>query len=312
MELRQLRHFIALAKSGNFHRAAETLNISQPPLSVSIRKLEEELSVSLFERHARGVTLTPEGELAVVQAQEIIRLSDELRLFAKESVSGVRGTLNLGFVASAAYDLIPTLVPVFRERFPLVDLRLREATSAEIIAGVAQGDLDVGLVRTPIFGVTDITLTPIASECMVLALPRGHRFESRAEVDLAELKNEPLVLWNRDSEPWFRTLIDMSFSAINLVPNVAEEAAQIHTVMALVECGIGAALVPSILRLSGSGRVRLIDLTTQGAPIPIGFAIAVRTGQGRQLTSNFADTAIEVLRGPNWQPLGLGFLAEPK
>jgi DNA-binding transcriptional LysR family regulator len=303
VQLRQLRQFIVLAKAGNFHRAAEILNISQPPLSVSIRKLEDELGVELFERHARGVTLTAEGELAISQAREIVRLSDELISFAQDAQSGVRGNLNLGFASSAAYDLIPTLVPIFRERFPLIDLRLAEATSVAIIEGVMNGDLDVGLVRTPIFGVEGISLTPLASENMVLAVPRGHRLESRAEIDLAELENEPLIMWSRDAEPWFRTLIEMNFNAIDVLPKIAEEAAQIHTVLALVECGIGVALVPSVVRRSGSGRVRLVDLLSNGAPIEIGFALAVRAGSARRITSNFSDTAIEVFRNPDLHPL---------
>ena len=303
MELRQLRQFLALAETRNFHRAAETLHMAQPPLSVSIRKLEEDLGVRLVERHARGVTLTAEGELAASQAREILRLADELRLFATGAVSGARGPLNLGFVASATYDVIPSLVPVFRARYPDVELRLREATSVDIIAGVAQGELDVGLVRTPIFGASGVTLTHLVSENLVLAVPRGHRLESRAEVDLAELRDEPLILWNSEAEPWVRALIDLKFSDIELVPNVVEEVSQIHTMVALVECGIGAGLVPSVLRRSGSGRVRLVDLVCQGAPIQIGFAVAVRAGPSRKLTTNFAEVAIEILQDPSWRPL---------
>lgn len=301
--MRQLRQFLALAETRNFHRAAEALNMAQPPLSVSIRKLEEDLGVRLVERHARGVSLTAEGELAAAQAREILRLSDELKQFATEAVKGARGPLNLGFVASATYDVIPNLVPVFRERFPAVDLRLREATSADIIARLVNGELDAGLVRTPLFGVPSVSLIDLASEKLVLAVPRGHRLESRAEVELGELGGEPFILWNREAEPWIRTLIDLNFSAVGITPNMVEEASQIHTVVALVECGIGLAVVPSVLRRAGLGRVRLVDLVCKGAPIEIGFAVAVRAGPRRKLIKNFADVAVEVLRDPRWLPL---------
>lgn len=305
MELRQLRQFVALAETKNFHRASEVLNMAQPPLSVSIRKLEDDLGVRLVERHARGVTLTPEGELAVVQAREILRLAEELRQSAAEAVQGARGPLNLGFVASATYDVIPNLVPVFRERFPAVELRLKEATSADIIGSLVHGDLDVGLVRTPLFGVNDVRLIHLASEKLVLAVPRGHRLESRAEIELGELGAEPTIAWNRNAEPWIRTLVDLSFSAVGLAPVVIEEASQIHTMVALVECGIGVALVPSVLRRAGLGRVRLVDLVCKGAPIEIGFAVAVRAGPSRRLTTNFTDVALEILRDPSWRALAL-------
>ena len=303
MELRQLRQFLALAETQNFHRAAELLHIAQPPLSVSIRKLEEELGVRLVDRHPRGVTLTAEGVLAASQAREILRLADELRMFAKEATAGARGPLNVGFVASATYDVIPSLVPVFRERFPAVDLSLREATSIDIIEALAQGDLDVGLVRTPLFETVGVTLTPLASETLVLAVPRGHRLESRAEVELGELKNEPLILYDATAVPALRTLIDLQFSAIGITPKVVQEAAQVHTMVALVECGLGVALVPSVLRRAGLGRVRLVDLFCKGAPIQIGFAIAVRDAEPRRLLKNFAEVAAEVLADPSWHPL---------
>lgn len=302
MELRQLRQFVALAETKNFHRASEVLNMAQPPLSVSIRKLEEDLGVRLVERHARGVTLTAEGELAAVQAREILRLADELRQSAAQAVVGARGPLNLGFVASATYDVIPSLVPVFRERYPAVELRLREATSASIIESLVRGDLDAGLVRTPLFGVSGIDLIHLGSESMVLAVPRGHPLESRTEIELGELGTEPIIAWNRTAEPWIRTLIDLSFSAVSVAPNVIEEASQIHTMVALVECGIGVAVVPAVLRRAGLGRVRLVDLVCKGAPIEIGFAVAVRSGPPRRLTTNFANVVVEVLRDPSWNP----------
>ncbi len=303
MELRQLRQLLVLAETRNFHRAATALNMAQPPLSVSIRKLEEDLGVRLFERHARGITLTSEGEFAASQAAEILRIAGELKQFASEAAVRMRGPLNLGFVASATYDVIPNLVPVFRERYPHVVLRLREATDVEIIAGVAQGSLDVGLVRTPLFGAHGVTLSPLVSENLVLAVPRGHRLEHRQEVDLEELRNEPLILWSREAEPWIRSLIDLSFNKIDITPNVVDEVSQIHTLVALIECGIGIGLVPSVLRRSGSDRVRLVDFLCNGEPVQIGFAIAIKAGSNHRLTADVAQVAIEVLRDSSWHHL---------
>ena len=300
MELRQLRQFLCLVETKNFHRAAERLNISQPPLSVSIRKLELSLGVRLFERHSRGVSLTPQGELIAEQAREIVRIADELRQCAKETVIGARGRLNVGFVASATYDLIPALVPVFRARFPAVELRLKEATSVDIVSGLLQGELDVGLVRTPIFGTSRIQIIPVASETMMLAVPLGHRFASCADVRLEDLGGEPMIMWNREAEPWFQALIDLSFAKVDIAPKVVEEASHVHTVLALVECGVGGALVPSTLRRLGTGRVRLVDITCEGDRISIGFAIAVRLDHPRRVATNFAKAVTDVVSDPSW------------
>jgi DNA-binding transcriptional LysR family regulator len=182
-------------------------------------------------------------------------------------------------------------------------LGLKEATSVDIISGLLEGALDVGLVRTPIFGTPRVEITPLASEHMVLAVPRGHRFESRSEVRLEELGGEPLIMWNREAEPWFQSLIELSFSKVAISPTVVEEASHVHTVLALVECGVGGALVPSVLRRSGTGRVRLVDVTCQGQPIPIGFAMAVRVDHPRRIASHFIKVATEVIRDPSWHSL---------
>ncbi|AMU92602.1 hypothetical protein ATM17_30550 (plasmid) [Sphingopyxis macrogoltabida] len=270
--------------------------MSQPPLSVSIRRLEEELGVQLIERHSRGVTLTTEGALVVEQAQEVVRVADNIRLFAKESLGGTRGLLRLGFVGSATFNLIPSLIPRFRALFPNVTLKLSEQVSAEIVAGLLSGDLDAGLLRTPLFDVTGLILTPLSVDRLVLALPYGHAFAERSEIKLEDLANQAMILWSRTTEPWVRTMIDINFSAIGIAPVVVEEASHIHTMLSLVECGLGAALVPSIVRRSSPDRLNFVDLTCKGSPIELGFAMAVREGQGRPLTANFAGVAIEVLQ----------------
>ena len=301
MELRQLRQFLALAEAQNFHRAAAALNMAQPPLSVSIRKLEEELGVRLVERHTRGVTLTREGDVVAGQAREIMRLTDELRRFAKESVNGTRGNLRLGFVASATYDVIPRLAPAFRERYPAVRLRLSEASSQDIVEGVLKGDLHVGIVRTPLTGARGVELTALFPETMLLAIQHGHRFEHRAQVDLAELRGEPLILTPPSRISGLRTVIDMSFSALGFAPNVVEETHHVHTTMSLVESGLGAALLPSTFRRAGLGRVRLVDLVINGQPIEIGMATAVRAGVKNKVVQNFVALASELLADPKWR-----------
>src|SRR5438067_4816955 len=132
MELRQLLYFTTLADALNFHRAAERLNISQPPLTVAIRKLEEELGMRLFVRGPRGVTLTAAGEAALGPARAALAEAEAVRQAAREGSEGERGRLTVGFVSSAIYALLPGLIPLYRRRYPQVDLILEESTSVDI------------------------------------------------------------------------------------------------------------------------------------------------------------------------------------
>ena len=130
MELRQLRYFVMLAETGNFHRAAERLNMSQPPLTVAIRKLEEELGAALFIRSARGVALTAAGRASLEMARATLAQADRFREAAREGAAGERGRLRVGFVGSATFELLPRLIAEYRRRYPAVELVLEEGLCA--------------------------------------------------------------------------------------------------------------------------------------------------------------------------------------
>ena len=293
MELRQLRHFVALAETLNFHRAAAALNMTQPPLSLSIRKLEEQLGSPLFERHARGVALTEAGSAALAHAREALNAAEALTQSVRETAAGDRGQLRVGFVGSATYALIPAVVPAFRRQRPQVDLSLKEATSLEVVRALEEGALDVGLLRTPLLQVGRVALEPLYKEELILVTPRDHPLGQRSEVRLEELRDEPLVVYDRRQVPNLWSLTVMSCEAAGFLPKIAEEASQIHTMIALVESGLGLALAPSIMRRAGSDRVRYLRLTAQGRPLQIGLALATREGDRRSAVRAFADLARE-------------------
>ena len=131
MELRQLSQFIAVAETQNFSRAAERLAMAQPPLSVAIRTLEEEIGVALFDRIARGVRLTDAGEAALEAARKCLREADEVVSLARMAAKGEAGLLRIGFVGSATFDVLPRLIEAFSERYPMVRLDLFEAANLE-------------------------------------------------------------------------------------------------------------------------------------------------------------------------------------
>lgn len=161
VETRLLRQFVAVAEELNFHRAAERLHMAQPPLSQAIRKLEDALGLSLFERSNRSVALTPAGAAFLVSARRVLALIDEGIREAQAVAAGRAGRLSITFVGTA-HDLLPAALRRFRTEYPGVELVLREATTGEQIAAIAAGEADIGLMRRP-----GIMIAQLASETLL-------------------------------------------------------------------------------------------------------------------------------------------------
>lgn len=291
MELRQLRQFVTLADTLNFHRAAEALHMTQPPLSISIRKLEAEFGAPLFQRHARGVSLTEAGAAALTVAREALTAADAVVQAVRETAHGQRGRLGVGFVGSATYALVPAVVPAFRARRPGIDLSLKEATSLEALRGVEAGTLDVGLVRTPLLEAASVLLQPLSREPLMLLAPLEHALHRRSRVQLEDLKDEPFVLYDRVQTPNMRAQTLMACEAAGFLPKAAEETAHIHTMIALVESGLGLAFVPAIMRQAAQGRAHVLEVTAGGAALQTGLALATRRDDARPAVTEFAGVA---------------------
>ena len=133
MDLRRIRHFVVLAETLNFRRAAERLHMAQPPLTVSIQKLEAELGTKLFERGTQGVTLTAIGRTVLVEARKLLFHGTQLGAIARSALEGTVGTLHVGFVGTTTYGMLQKVVPRFHSEYPGVELMLHEATSVAIL-----------------------------------------------------------------------------------------------------------------------------------------------------------------------------------
>lgn len=287
MELRQIRQFVVLSELLNFHRAAEALNMSQPPLSISIRKLEQELGVQLFERQARGVTLTEAGMVALPHARGILKGLDAMTDAIDATVDGTGGRLNVGFVGSAVYMLLPRAVPIFRAERPAVDLRLREMTTLEIVRGLETGDLDIGVLRTPVLDTGEVALEPLLKEEIILLMPLNHRMAGQAVVRLEDLRDEPFIGHDRVRTSNYWNLFMGACEAAGFQPKIVEEAAQLHTLIALTESGIGLTFAPAVSRIPAGDRVATARLTVKGEPIMIGLALATSPSNSRPTRNAF-------------------------
>lgn len=260
MDLRRLRNFDVLAETLNFSRAAERLHIAQPALSVSIQKLEAELGNKLFDRTPSGVRLTTAGEAALVEARRILHHGEQMQLAARAAAEGTSGLLRIGFVGSAIYHLIPTLIPRFRAQYPNVQLVLREATSVAIVAMLDEEALDLGIVRTPLLQAHGATLQVLQRDRLLMALPAAHPLACSEHLALADLAREPFVMYGATHAAGLNALVLSACEGAGFVPHITQEATQIPTVLALVESGLGVALVPEVMRGHRAPRVVYRDM----------------------------------------------------
>jgi DNA-binding transcriptional LysR family regulator len=291
MKLAQIRQFVTLAEEGNFHRAAKRLNIAQPPLSVSIRKLEEELGTALFVRDARGVSLTEAGISALPSARQVLLHAEELRRTVHATLSGEHGRLRIGFVASATYQLLPRLLLAYREQFPHVEIKLDEGRTAELLGEVAGSKLDIAIVRTPILTHANVKVDVLEQDDLYLAVPKGSHWAAGKELRLSEVADEPFVMFSRERVPSMHAICMALCQREGFVPKVAEEAGQLQTILCLVESGIGVALVPGVSEHQ-AGKVDLIPIAKRRERPSIGLGLVIGDRDVSAATHNFRKIAI--------------------
>jgi len=244
-DLRQLRHFVAVAERLHFGRAAAALHISQPPLSRSIRALEARLGATLLARTRRRVELTPEGARFLEEAKRVIAQLERAVLEVGSMAAGAGGRLRLGFVSLADYGVLPGLLKAYKTARPGVELALREMLSPDQAAALAAGELDFGLLLPPVAG-ADLEHVVVQRERFVAALPVRHRLaRARGRLAVRELAADSFVMVPRAIAPGLYDIVAALAARAGFAPRIAQEAIQMQTVVSLVSSGLGVALVPA-------------------------------------------------------------------
>lgn len=243
-ELRQLRHFIAVAQHLHFGRAAAALHMSQPPLSRSIQDLEARLGATLLARTRRKVELTAEGARFLEEAQRLIAQLERAVLEVGSMAAGAGGRLRLGFVSLADFGVLPGLLKAFKASHPGVALALREMLSPDQAAALSAGELDFGLLLPPVAG--DLEHLIVQRERFVVALPSRHALARKhGRVAIGQLSGEAFVMAPRNIAPGLHDVVALLTARAGFSPRVAQEAIQMQTVVSLVSSGLGVAIVPS-------------------------------------------------------------------
>jgi DNA-binding transcriptional LysR family regulator len=258
LELRHLRYFVAIAEAGSVSRAAEKLFIAQPPLSVQVRQLEEEVGAALFIRHAKGVRLTTAGEALLPEARSLLDRAARLRDTVRGTADAVR--LSIGYVPSAVSTVLPSLARRLRKAVPRLDLELREMISTEQAEALLAAHIDAGLARTlPRHPRLEVAASMQDSFC--LALPLHESRGLAPAVPLRRYASHAFVGFTRHRGPaYFDKSIHLCGQA-GFSPRIRYEASTLHGVLNLVGAGLGVALVPASAVMLGVQGVRLRRLS---------------------------------------------------
>src|SRR5262245_679235 len=295
MELRHLRYFIAVAEEGHMTRAAERLGIQQPPLSMQIRALEQELDVQLFRRKPRGVELTDAGAALLERARAILDQVDRAFATTRRTARGEQGRVVVGFTSSAPFHpFVPRVIRAFREMSPLVSLVLEESGSSELVQGLNNEEIDAAFIRSPVADVVGLTVRPLLEEPMLVALPTGHPLaksrgaQRSTPLPLAELAAETFILYKRPGGPGLYDTIITACRGAGFSPRVGQEAPRIISTLNLVAAGLGVSIVPeSLRRLQMDGVVyrRLAENAQLTAPL----ILACRGGENAAAVQRFIE-----------------------
>ncbi|MFM7284678.1 MAG: hydrogen peroxide-inducible genes activator [Betaproteobacteria bacterium] len=269
MTLTELRYIIAVAREKHFGRAAEACFVSQPTLSVSIKKLESELGVIIFERGGSEITLTPIGENIVQQAQRVLDAANQIKEIADQGRDPLRGALRLGVIYTIGPYLLPRIIKSMIERYPDMPLILQENFTVRLVEMMRTGEIDVAILADP-FDTTGLDTLPLYDEDFVVAVPKKHHWTKKQQIASVDLKQETMLLLGvghcfRDQ------VLEVCPEAARFAANSAGiqktfEGSSLETIRHMVAEGLGITVLP---RMSVSlDDDPLLKFITFAPPVP--------------------------------------------
>jgi DNA-binding transcriptional LysR family regulator len=268
MDLRHLNYFLVLAEELHFGRAAERLNISQPPLSRMIQQIENDLGVLLFERTKRSVMLTSAGLELLQDAKQMVlqmeTVKKRLSIFGK----GETGTLKIGYVGAIMHTELPKWLAVFAAKYHHINLQFEEQPNNNLLYGLNNGTLDIGFVRTRL-NAEGLDEKIILNESFVAVLPQSHPLAQKRKIGIKNLKDEIFITFTRECGP---TIFD-SFLALcsnaGFTPHISHNASQLNSVLRLVESGFGVSILPKSTELGFKLNLKFIPLENSKETVPL-------------------------------------------
>ena len=262
MTLTELRYIVAVARERHFGRAAETCFVSQPTLSVAVKKLEDELGVTLFERGPGEVSVTPAGQKIVEQAQRVLEEASRIREIAAAGKDPLAGPIRLGAIYTIGPYLLPKLIPILRKIAPAMQLHIQENFTHRLADALKSGEVDVILIALP-FDEPAIETRAVYDEPFFVAVPKGHAWEGRKRVTSEELTRESLLLLGEGH--CFR---DQVLEFCHTPRTRAIEGGSLETIRQMVASGVGVTVLPATSINPNPGSGELIRILPFAKPVP--------------------------------------------
>lgn len=271
MTLTELRYVVAVARERHFGRAADACFVSQPTLSVGIKKLEEELGVSIFERGSNEVSLTPVGELIVAQAARILEEAAGIKIIAQQSGDPLGHPLRLGAIYTVGPYLLPQIIPILRERAPDMQLIIQESYTGDLREQLKRGKLDVIIISLP-FEEPGVITQPLYDEPFQLAMPAAHPWTKLKSITPEKLGDETILLLGaghcfRDQVLKVCPQLGNSQTASGIQQTL--EGSSLETIRYMVTSGVGMTVLPSTACVPTREENRMLAFRPFNKPAPV-------------------------------------------
>jgi DNA-binding transcriptional LysR family regulator len=292
LDFRRLYYFVVVAEELHFTHAAERLHIAQPPLSYQIQQLERELGVQLFERTRHHVQLTAAGQVLLDSAHRIFGQMEQTVHAVRRVGQGEVGLLTIGFIPSASNNILPDILQVFRQRFPDVHLFLKEMNPDQVVRGLHEKQIDVGLLYLPLDD-AELNTQAVLLEPLLAVLPAEHAQATQSQVALRALAHECFIVPTRYATvPGLFSHIMEACRQADFTPKVVEQAWLMQTIIGLVGANMGVALVPASVR--NLHREGVIYKPLQDVATEVAMGIIWRCDETRPVLQRFLQVANEV------------------
>jgi len=293
MNFRQLTYFIAVAEELHFGRAAERLDMAQPPLSRQIKQLEEELGAVLFNRGRSAITLTQAGERLLARGKSILAQMEDTRLEVRRLGQGAEGRLRIGFVGSATFGILPNIIKSFRANYPDVNLSLIPMNNAQLHRALVSRELDVAFARPALEDAEFIT-RELLEEKLILALPDVVDTGGRTVAKLERLETHNLILYPEYPRPSYADFVLNACEAAGFKVPLRVWCMDLQTALSLVSVGEGVCIVPE--SVSNAPRKGMKFLQIQPEIARTALSVSYRLDEQGIHVQNFVKLAQKVAR----------------
>ena len=292
MDIKTLNSFITVAKHKSFSEAARELHTVQPAISRHISALEAELGVILFTRNSREVAITAAGERLLKDATEILTLTERAKIQVKRAHNGKVGTLNIAHLSSACLMFMANLVRAYKSQFPLVHVTLFAMTATEQIDALKNERIDIAFSRPLPSLISDEFISHnIYVDKLVAVVNRSHELADKQNIDLARLKNEPFIIFNRSEAIGLFDEMIMICKQAGFSPNITSQPKNMQTLLTEVAAGLGVAIAPSCVRKLYSEGCYFITLNNISTQIPVQIQYKQRSDNA--IVSAFVNIALD-------------------